>query len=54
MKVESSKHILEKNSKYQISSISTQWELSCSMWTDGRTDGHDEDYSRFSQLCERA
>jgi len=24
--------------KYQISLKSTQWELSCSMWTDGQTD----------------
>jgi len=27
---------------------------SCSMRTDGQTDRHDKDNSRFSQFCERA
>ena len=27
----------KKNSKYQMSSKSVQWELSCSVWTDRRT-----------------
>ena len=42
--------------KYQISWKSFQWKPSCSMWTDGRTDGqtHDEANSRFSEFCERA
>ena len=41
-----------KTLKYQISWKSVQWELS-SMWTDGRTDRHDKDNSRFSLFCER-
>jgi len=36
--------------KYQISWKSVQWELSCSMRTDRRTDRHDEANSRFSQI----
>jgi hypothetical protein len=43
---------------WKTSQISTfvktfQWEQSYSMRTDGRTDGHDEANSRFSQLFER-
>jgi hypothetical protein len=34
MKIEFSRQILEKMVKYQISSKSVQWELSCSMRTD--------------------
>jgi len=37
MKLKFSSHILEKY--YQISWKSVQWEHSCSMWKDGRTDG---------------
>jgi len=38
--------------KYKISQKSVQWELNCSMRTDGRwTDRHDEANSRFSQFC---
>ena len=45
--------------RYQISWKSVQWELTCSMWTDrrtderanGRTNRHDETNSRFSQFC---
>jgi hypothetical protein len=45
---------------YNISSKFVQWESSCFMrtdrqtdrWTAGRTDGHDEANSRFSQFCE--
>jgi len=40
--------------KYQISWKSVEWEPSCSMRTDGQTDGHNEANSRFSQFCERA
>jgi len=40
----------EKILMFKISWKSVQWELSCSM----RTDGHDEADSRFSQFCERA
>jgi Na+/melibiose symporter-like transporter len=43
-----------KNTKYQISWKSVQWELSCSMLMDGRTVRHDKANSRFSQFCERA
>jgi hypothetical protein len=47
-----------KKLKYQISSKFVQWEPSCSMRmdrrTDGQTDKHDEANSRFSQICERA
>jgi hypothetical protein len=38
MKLEVSGQIFEKIFKYQISRQSNQWELSCSMRTDGRTD----------------
>jgi hypothetical protein len=44
--------------KYQISRKYVQWEPSCSVGTDGRTDGwtdrHSEANSRFSQFRERA
>ena len=40
--------------KYQISRKSVQWEPSCPTRTDGRTDGHDEVNSRFSQFSEGA
>ena len=49
--------------RHQISWQPVQWEPSCSMRTDGQTDGrtheererqiHDEANSRFSQFCER-
>ena len=48
----------KKRLKYQISWISVQSEPSCSMFTDGRTDGqmnrHDVADSHFSQFCKRA
>ena len=40
--------------KCQISWKSVQWEQSCSMRTDRRTDRHDEASSLFSQFCESA
>jgi hypothetical protein len=44
--------------KYQMLWKSAQWEPSCFIWTDGRTNGqtdrHNEANSRFSQFCERA
>jgi hypothetical protein len=39
--------------KCQISWKSVQWDPSCSMRTDGRTDRHDDADSLFSQVCER-
>jgi hypothetical protein len=39
--------------KYKISRKFVQREPSCYMHTAGRTEGHDEAYSRFSQFCER-
>ena len=44
MKLEFFKHIFKKKNilKYKISRKSTQWEPSCSMRTDGRTDGRTE------------
>ena len=43
----------KKKLKYQIPSKPAQWEASCSMWTDERTDRHDEANSHFSQFCEK-
>jgi hypothetical protein len=44
--------------KYKISWNYVRWELTCSMQSDGRTDGqrqrHDEAMSRFSKFCERS
>ena len=37
--------------KYQISRKSVQWELSCSMRTDGRTDRHDGPNRRLAPVC---
>ena len=45
--------VIRKMPKYQISLKSVQWEPSCSMQTDGQTERHDEDKSRFSQFRER-
>jgi len=45
---------LRKIPKYQISWKSVQWEPSCSMRTDGRTNIYDVANSRFSPFCERA
>jgi hypothetical protein len=39
--------------KYKISWKSVNWVPSCPVWTDGRTDWHEEANSRFSQFCER-
>ena len=38
MKIELTRQTLEKILKYQISSKSAQWEATCSVWTDERTD----------------
>ena len=38
MKLQFSEQILRKKLKYYVSSKSVQWEPSCSMRTDGRTD----------------
>jgi len=38
--------------KYQLSCKSVEWELNCSMRTDGWTFRHDELNSRLSQFCE--
>jgi len=40
--------------KYRMSWKFVQCEPSCSMRTDGQTEGHDEANSRFSQFCERS
>ena len=44
----------QKIIKNQFPWKSVQWDMSCSMRTDGRSDRHDETDSRFSQFCERA
>ena len=58
MKLEFSQQLSETILKYQTAWKSGQWEASCTMRTDRRTDGqeerHDEANSRFSQFCERA
>jgi len=50
--------VFRKILKYQISWRSAQWEPSCYLGTDGRTDGttvrHDDANSSFSQFCESA
>ena len=38
----------QKHLKYHISWKTSLWVPSCSMWTDGQTDRHDEAVSRFS------
>jgi len=45
---------LPKHLKYQISRQSANWESSCSVPTDGRSDKHREANSRFSQFSECA
>jgi hypothetical protein len=40
--------------KYQNSWKFSQWQPSCSMWTDRQTDRHDKAYSFFWQSCESA
>ena len=50
MKLEFSGQIFENMLKYQILSKSFQWEPSCSMRTDGRTETRYEADSRFSQF----
>jgi len=42
-----------KRVKYQTSWKSVQWELSCSMRTDGQTDRQDEANGRLLQCLER-
>ena len=37
--------------KYQILQKSVQWEQSCSMRTDVRTDGHEDANSRFRNIA---
>jgi hypothetical protein len=39
--------------KYKVKLKPVQWELSCSMLTDGRTKRNDQANSRFSQFCEQ-
>jgi hypothetical protein len=46
--------VFQKILKYQISWKSVQWEPSCSMGTDGRTDRYDEANCSFSWFSERA
>jgi len=55
MKLEFSRQILEKYSKYQIllNPSSGRKVFLCSQ-TDGWTDRHDESNSRFSRFCESA
>ena len=58
-KLEFSRKIFEKkNLKYQISRKSVQWQPSCCVQEDRRTDGHigrhTEANIRFSKFCERA
>jgi hypothetical protein len=49
---------IRKTLQLQISWKSVQWEPSCSMWTDRRTDRqadrHDKANNSFSQFCESA
>jgi len=45
---------IDVRKKYKISWKSIQRKPSCSMRTDGRTDGYDEANSRFSRFCESA
>jgi len=52
MKLQFTRYIFEKHSNIKLHEKTVQWELSCSMWTDGRT-RHDEANSRFSQFCEK-
>jgi len=58
MKLEFSQEIFEKILKYQILWKSGQWEPSCSIRTDARTeeqmDRYDEANCRCSQFCEGA
>ena len=54
MKFEIFRQILEKKLKYHISSKSGQWEPSCYIQTNRRTDRSDEAFSSFLQFCERA
>jgi hypothetical protein len=51
MKLDFSRRLLFN---YQFYWKSVQWEPSCYMRSDWRTDSHDEAGSRFSQFCERA
>jgi hypothetical protein len=52
MNLEFSRQIFEKILTYQIICKSVQWEPSCSMRVDRRTDRNDEADFRFSQFCE--
>ena len=54
MKPEFSRQILRKILKYKISWKFVQWQPSCPMWIDGRTDIRDEAKTLFSHFCERA
>ena len=51
MKLEFHQQIFEKKLKYLIYLKSVQWEPSCSMQTDGRTDRHDKANSHFAKFC---
>jgi len=53
MEFEFSRKVLEEYSNIKFHE-SVQWEPSCSMLTDGRTNRYYEANNRFSQFCERA
>jgi hypothetical protein len=46
-RLEFSWHIFEESSNIKISSKCVQWKPSCSMRTNGRTNGHNEAFSNF-------
>ena len=58
MKLEFYPSIFKKIFKYEKSGTSVQWNLSCSMRTDGETnrptDRHNKADSRLSQFCEHS
>ena len=61
MKLEISRHILEKEPVYQmfvkIRPVGVELFLAdrqTDLWTDRRTGGHDKANNRFPQFCERA
>jgi len=56
MKLEFSRQIFKKKNPPQLSNFmkTLKWGSSCSMWTGGRTDRHDEVNIRVSQFWESA